>query len=92
MAVFHDDKFYFGNTIYILNPMLAQVKFVEQTEIRENYFRWPRSDDIAVADAELVFGWGFDLLPVGNKSRAWRLDCLNSIRKSYNVTPTSALT
>ena len=54
VAVFYGDKFYVGNTIHIMNPILAQVKFVEQTKIREDYFRWPRSDAIGVLNLYLA--------------------------------------
>ena len=83
VAVYYDDKFCIGQTIQVLNSSVAEVKFVEQTKVREQYFRWPRSDDIAYVNAKFTLGWKFDLIPVTNYYRIWRVDCLGPLKQSY---------
>ncbi|GFS27350.1 nucleoprotein TPR-like [Elysia marginata] len=84
VAVYYDEQFYVGQVINIISADSAEIKFLEQTKANEEYFRWPRADDIAVVDAKFVFAWNFDVAPVSNNCRLWMTDCFAALNVSYS--------
>ncbi|GFO43030.1 hypothetical protein PoB_006953500 [Plakobranchus ocellatus] len=83
VAVYYDNSFYVGQVITILQPHEAEVKFLEQTKARSDYFRWPRADDIAKVDAEFVFAWDFNVQPVSSDCRIWQVENVEDLLQSY---------
>ena len=55
VAVYYDNQFYIGQVFDIKNADTADIKFLEQTKGRKDFFRWPANEDIAEVHAQYVF-------------------------------------
>ncbi|GFR61946.1 hypothetical protein ElyMa_000117500 [Elysia marginata] len=83
VTVYYDNTFYVGQVISVLQSTQAEVKFLEQTKVRKDYFCWPRADDIALVDAEFIFAWDFDVLPVSSDCRIWQVANVDDLTAAY---------
>ncbi|KAK2141255.1 hypothetical protein LSH36_1134g02084 [Paralvinella palmiformis] len=44
----------------------AVVKYLEPTKGRKDYYRWPRSEDVAETSAYYVYQWNFEVTPMAS--------------------------
>ena len=61
------------------------MKYLERTSTREDYFKWPRVEDMAETAACFVFKWDFEVNPVSNNSRMWQVLGIQDIASTYMV-------
>ena len=83
VAVFYDDRFYVGQVIEVEDGQSGIVKYLEPTNGRKDYFRWPRSEDVARTSANYVFKSNFDVKPVSNDGRVWEVEDIDDIASGY---------
>ena len=80
MAVFYDDQFYIEKKT---DGQSAVVKYLEPTKGRKDYYRWPRSEDVAETSAYYVYQWDFEVTPVSNDGRVWEVANIEHITLGY---------
>ena len=89
--MYYDNTFYIGQVLEVRGGESAVCKFMEQTKCRQDYFRWPPSEDIAEVAAHYVFKWDFEVNPVSNDGRVWSVPAVNSISIGYEKIKTKSL-
>ena len=85
VAVLYDDQFYIGQVIEVAHGQSAVVKCLEQTEGQKDYYRWPRSEDVAETSAHYVYRWDFEVTPVSNDGRVWEVANIDDIASGYEL-------
>ena len=88
LSVYYDNTFYIGQVLKVYGGESAVCKFMEQTKDRQDYFRWPPSEDIAEVAAHYVFKW---VNPVSNDDRMWSVPAVNPISRGYEKIKTKSL-
>ncbi|RUS75960.1 hypothetical protein EGW08_016267, partial [Elysia chlorotica] len=83
VAVYYDNLFYVGQVIEVKSSTLATVKFLEQSKLRKDYFKWPGVEDVAEVDSSYVFHWDMDVRTVSNDGRVWQVDSVKKIDAAY---------
>lgn len=71
VCVFYDNNYYIGQVLDIKNEETADVKFLEKTRGRCDFFKWPACEDIAEVDAKFVFSWDFEVNIHSSDGRLW---------------------
>lgn len=89
LAVFYDNDFYLGQVIEVKGEETAVVQFLEKTAGRKDYFRWPHK---VVSDVikDYVFAWDFEVLPVSQQGRVWRVPEIDKLKAAYQQIATLA--
>ena len=83
VSVYFDNQFYVGQVIEVHNPLEATIQYLEQTKGCKDYFRYPKSEDVARTQAEFVFRWKLVVVPIGTDSRIWKVSGIEEICEAY---------
>ena len=52
---------------------------------QKDYYRWPRSEDVAETSAHYVYRWDFEVTPVSNDGRVWEVANIDDIASGYEL-------
>ncbi|KAK2143134.1 hypothetical protein LSH36_874g01061 [Paralvinella palmiformis] len=74
---------FFGQVIEKTDGQSAVVKYLEPTKGHKDYYRWPRSEDVAETSAYYVYQWDFEVTPVINDGRVWEVANIEDIALGY---------
>ena len=83
VCVFYDNSYYVGQVLAIQNAQTADVKFLEKTRGRFDFFRWPSCEDIAEVEAKFVFCWDFEVNIHSSDGRLWSVPEVKLLEKAY---------
>lgn len=80
---FYDNSYYVGQVLAIQNAQTADVKFLEKTRGRYDFFRWPSCEDIAEVEAKLVFYWDSEVNIHSSDGHLWSVPEVKMLEKAY---------
>ena len=83
VSVYYDNMFYTGQVFEVCAAGRTKIKFLERTKGRQDYFRFPATDDIVEVGAHHVFWWDFDVQAVSSDFRVWSVPAIKVIAKDY---------
>lgn len=77
------DNFYIGQVNDVISPSSVVIKFLTPAKGRNDYFRWPFSDDIAQVESTFVYRWDFDVMSILNDGRIWNVPDIFTTVEAY---------
>lgn len=81
VATYYDDNFYVGQVIEVCSPQSGIVQYLQRTKARDDSFRWPIVDDVALTEAHYIFEWDFEVVPT---NRLWVVPVVDDLEAKFN--------
>ena len=72
-----------GQVLAVHNAQTADVRFLEKTRGRYDFFRWPACEDTAEVEAKFVFCWDFAVNIHASDGRLWSVPEAKMLEKAH---------